>query len=76
MAARSVKCILENDTSLALTLANAELAHGIFATPPPSAVPPKTTVGWEAESDGFMTGTEGHAASRRSAPATHHHAGA
>ncbi len=61
-ASRSVKCILRNESRHSLALAGAELAHGMFATLPPSAVPPGEVAAWEAESCGFMTGTEGHAA--------------
>lgn len=60
MAARSVLCNLVNQTGEPLTLVGPpQLDHGIFT---PGQEPPRSCAGsavWSAESDGFMTGTEG-----------------
>ncbi len=63
MAARSVTCIVKNESKQHnLVLCEAALDHGIWsASPPPDRIPFGTETTWGAESDGFMTGTEGHA---------------
>jgi len=60
MAARSVACTLINQTGEPLTLEGPpQLDHGILTpgqAPPPSC---DGSASWSAESEGFMTGTEG-----------------
>ncbi|WP_438023563.1 hypothetical protein [Sorangium sp. So ce233] len=60
MAARSVLCNLVNQTGEPLTFVDPpQLEHGILT---PGQEPPRSCAGtavWSAESDGFMTGTEG-----------------
>lgn len=60
MAARSVACTLINQTGEPLSLAGPpQLDHGILT---PGQAPPPSCGGsaaWSAESEGFMTGTEG-----------------
>ena len=60
MAARSVACTLINQTGEPLTLEGPpQLDHGILTpgqAPPPSC---DGSAAWSAESEGFMTGTEG-----------------
>ncbi|TWP33424.1 beta/gamma crystallin-related protein [Leekyejoonella antrihumi] len=60
MAARSTTVELQNSTADVLTLGDNSLAHGEWTTRPPATVAAQATVTWESESNGFMTGTEGH----------------
>lgn len=70
MAARSVRCLLSNQTSYPLNLESEGLDHGIYTDPwkPPQTIPPGTIGEWRSESSGIMTGTEGHARYRVSIP--------
>ncbi|MFM2485255.1 aegerolysin family protein [Celerinatantimonas yamalensis] len=63
MASRSTVVKFQNETDLTLTRSNAELPHGVWSSNmyPPETVEANSTVTWESESDGFMTGTEGTA---------------
>ncbi|WP_437731442.1 hypothetical protein [Sorangium sp. So ce1335] len=67
MAARSVLCNLVNQTGEPLTFVDPpQLEHGILT---PGQEPPRSCAGtavWSAESDGFMTGTEGRVTYRGS----------
>lgn len=62
-ASRSVQIFFTNQTSQTLTLpANgASLSGGIWSAglTPPSTIPGNSTVNWQSESDGFLTGTQG-----------------
>ncbi|KAK3311503.1 uncharacterized protein B0T15DRAFT_78165 [Chaetomium strumarium] len=60
-AARSVVCVVTNETNMDLSRNSESLAHGIWSTNmyPPEIIPAGTTAQFEAESQGFMTGCEG-----------------
>ncbi len=62
MSARSVALSLKNETryDLLLDSGNVVLNHGEFTTYPPSIIKAGQTGRWQSDSDGFMTGTEGH----------------
>jgi len=59
-AARSVTITLSNRTGYTLSRANWVVDHGIWSTLPPETIANHTTVTWATESNGFLTGTEGH----------------
>ena len=59
MAARSVSVTFTNKTTVALVRSNGHLDHGVWSTEPPLRIEVGQTVGWESESDGVATGTEG-----------------
>ncbi|WP_437972222.1 hypothetical protein WMF04_24285 [Sorangium sp. So ce260] len=61
MASRSVSCTLINKSERRLRSSNRKLAHGELNPELPDVieVPPGGTLSWNAESCGFMTGTEG-----------------
>ena len=61
MAARSVKVAVTNQTDKTLRKLGAQLEHGIWVKEPPDTIEPNSTVKWESESRGIMTGTEGWA---------------
>lgn len=61
MAARSVVVTLVNRSSVALVRDAYNLSHGMWDTDPPARVEAYSTVTWESESDGVLTGTEGTA---------------
>lgn len=61
MASRSIEVTLVNETAEDLTLTGTNLEHGVFASPPPINIGGNASGDWTAESDGFMTGTEGSA---------------
>ena len=58
-AQRSVQVTFNNQTSQALELNSANLAHGIWGSQPPQTIPPNSSANWESESQGFMTGVQG-----------------
>jgi hypothetical protein len=58
-AQRSVQVTFNNQTSQVLQLNSANLAHGIWGIPPPPIVVANSSVTWESESQGFMTGVQG-----------------
>jgi hypothetical protein len=59
-AQRSVTITLSNRSGETLYRSDWALDHGIWTTLPPETIPNHTQVTWESESNGFMTGTEGH----------------
>ena len=61
MAARSVSVSFTNKSDVALLLAGTSLLHGEWTTEPPARVEAGQSVGWESESSGVATGTEGTA---------------
>jgi hypothetical protein len=61
MAARSVSVSFVNKCDVALVSGGASLLHGIWTTQPPARIEAGQTVGWETESNGVATGTEGTA---------------
>ncbi len=60
MAARSTRIVFYNDSETTLVRLGGGLDHGIWTRRPPSRIDPVTTANWESESNGVMTGTEGH----------------
>jgi hypothetical protein len=62
MAKRSVVVQLVNNTQYLLSIDsnNFSLDHGEWTTKPPPYIQDNKTGQWESESDGVMTGTEGH----------------
>jgi hypothetical protein len=59
-SARSVEATIINQSNATLLLSgNCKLDHGILSQSPEAAIPPSSTATFLAESDGFMTGTEG-----------------
>jgi len=62
MSARECTVYLINNTVYDLTLDsnNEYVDHGYFTENPPTTIPAGTTGHWKSNSDGFMTGTEGH----------------
>ena len=62
MPARSVSININNLTAFALTKIEEALDHGAWTNdnPPPQTIAPYTRIYFEGESDGVMTGTEGH----------------
>jgi hypothetical protein len=58
-AARSVRVIIKNDTTHTLTFVSGKADHGIVTQKPPAHIPPAAVGELFAESNGFMTGTEG-----------------
>jgi hypothetical protein len=62
-ACRTVNCAVTNESkSDALVLVEATLDHGVWSgSQPPSRIAPGGNASFGSESDGFMTGTEGHA---------------
>jgi len=60
-SARSVSGHIFNFSNHSISLATGTclLAHGILSTSPPSYIPANQIASFEADSDGFMTGTEG-----------------
>jgi len=63
MAKRSTQITVQNNTDLDLTLIAADLCHGCWTNnaSPPSTIAKHSSAGWEAESCGILTGTEGWA---------------
>jgi hypothetical protein len=63
MAARSVHVFFKNLTDETLVRDSEGLEWGIYTEPwfPPQTIAPGEVGEWQTESDGFMTGTEGHA---------------
>ncbi|MBA2639332.1 MAG: hypothetical protein H0U77_04930 [Nocardioidaceae bacterium] len=60
MAARSTRMVFYNDSDTTLVRIGGALDHGIWKRQPPAQIPPLTNANWESESDGVLTGTEGH----------------
>ncbi|MFD4656232.1 hypothetical protein ACFWP2_11450 [Kitasatospora sp. NPDC058444] len=60
-AARSTAVKLNNWTGCTLTRENWWLDHGIWTSEPPVHIYDKQQGQWSSESNGFATGTEGHA---------------
>ncbi|MGB8379856.1 MAG: hypothetical protein WCG47_01190, partial [Dermatophilaceae bacterium] len=60
MAARSTRMVFYNDSDTTLVRIAGGLDHGIWTRQPPPQIPPLTNANWESESDGVLTGTEGH----------------
>lgn len=64
MSARSVKVILHNDTEFVLSIDsnNIVMNHGRMreGCNPPPYIDPGQSGSWTTESNGMMTGTEGH----------------
>ncbi len=62
MPARSTAVILRNQTLFPLTLADSGLDHGEWSDgfSPPAIIAAGATYGWQSESAGIATGTEGH----------------
>ena len=60
-AARSVIVNFTNLSDTALVLASDNLDHGCWTVQPPGRIEAGSTVTWESESCGFLTGTEGEA---------------
>jgi hypothetical protein len=72
MPRRSTAITLSSNTGLDLTpIGTAGPCHGSWTNEvsPPSMIPKKTCAGWEAESSGFLTETEGLVKYRISNPA-------
>lgn len=59
-AARSTQVSVVNWTGCQLRLQNTWLDHGIWTSAPDAIVNDGNTGRWQSESNGFMTGTEGH----------------
>ena len=62
MPARSTRVTLRNRTPFTLTLTNSGLDHGQWTDGgwnPPASIAPEATLGWQSESEGIATGTEG-----------------
>ena len=59
MASRSTHVTLTNATGSNLLRKSISLEHGVWTTRPPQIIGDRGE--WASESDGFMTGTEGHA---------------
>ena len=59
MAARSVFVNFSNKADLALVRSGDSLSHGIWTNRPPDRIEAGSTVSWESESSGVLTGTEG-----------------
>ncbi|MGW3076425.1 MULTISPECIES: hypothetical protein [unclassified Kitasatospora] len=59
-AARSTEVLVVNWTGCELRLQNNWLDHGIWTTAPDPIISDGKTGRWQSESNGFMTGTEGH----------------
>ncbi len=61
MAKRSVRITLSNNTEFDLKLLASDLGGGEWTDPwqPPQVIHSKTHGGWQSESGGIMTGTEG-----------------
>jgi hypothetical protein len=59
MAARSVTVNFVNNSDVALIRDSGSLSHGIWTVQPPGRIEVGTTVSWESESSGVLTGTEG-----------------
>jgi hypothetical protein len=64
MAARSYDVSITNNTGEKLTRTSASLDHGIWSQDgtrtPPDTIPPGETIKFGNESEGFLTGAEGH----------------
>ena len=62
MAARSTDVVLHNHTDFALVKIEDSLDHGIWTDPwqPPGVIGAHSDGEWRSESDGVLTGTEGH----------------
>ncbi|MET0842655.1 MAG: hypothetical protein ABWY23_02315 [Mycetocola sp.] len=60
MAARSTRFVFYNDSDTTLVRIGGGLDHGIWTRQPPLTIPPLTNANWESESNGVLTGTEGH----------------
>lgn len=60
MAARSVRVTFTNKTTMALVRTSDHLDHGDWGTEPPPRIEAAQSVGWESESAGVATGTEGN----------------
>ena len=58
-ASRSVGIKLVNATQHELELDDWYLYHGKWTDSPPKSIAANSSESWMAESDGFMTGTEG-----------------
>lgn len=52
--------VFYNDSDATLFKTRQGLDHGIWTREPPLQIPPLTNANWESESDGVLTGTEGH----------------
>ncbi|MFJ7907296.1 aegerolysin family protein [Kitasatospora sp. NPDC096204] len=59
-AARSTEVLVVNWTGCELRLQNNWLDHGIWTKAPDPVITDGSTARWQSESNGFMTGTEGH----------------
>ena len=59
MASRSVTVNFANNSDVALIRDSGSLSHGIWTVQPPGRIEVGTTVSWESESSGVLTGTEG-----------------
>jgi hypothetical protein len=59
-AARSTHVIIQNETTKTLLFVRGHLDHGEVTKKPPSRIAPGATGELFAESNGFMTGTEGY----------------
>src|ERR1044071_1586351 len=66
MSVRSVQIFVHNDTDFDLIQDSKDKRHGAWTNdvPPPDKIPAHTIGWWEAESSGFMTGTEGYVSFR------------
>ena len=63
-AARSTHVIIQNETDKTMLFVRGHLDHGRVTQKPPSRIAPGATGELQAESHGFMTGTEGYVAYR------------
>lgn len=71
MPVRTFRVFLSNNTDFPLIRANHHLCHGEWTSSdwePPPVIDPKTERGWQSESDGIATGTEGWVKYRRGVP--------
>ena len=58
-AARSTHVIIKNNTDHNMTFVSGSVKHGIVTQKPPHSIPAGSVGDLRAESNGFMTGTEG-----------------
>lgn len=71
MPERTFRIFLSNNTEFPLIKAYDHRCHGFWTSSDweaPEVIPPKTELGWQTESGGVMTGTEGWVKYRRGVP--------
>lgn len=63
MAARSVRCLVSNQTDFPMARVSSDHSSGEFTDPwyPPGTIQPRQVTEWRSESNGFMTGAIGSA---------------